>query len=202
MATLQTVLQAPVLLSLATCYPEGFSSEKRKGNIPELAKCLENAVTEAGLHLHWEDFENFKNQVQWTRKKLVEAGFLTGCNNDSWKITDCGVTQLRQIVKRVLGELPAKRLDAFWQQDGPDGFKRWVVVFDRVPEEMIYRILFHGIPKTEIYDTVRCGRGEDTARLWSAMFDTLPNGETIDLLTWMYEDLLRLFLEFHRLTKP
>ena len=62
MATrLQKVLQAPVLLSLATLYPEGFSS-KRVGDIPELAERLKNAVVKAGLELRWNDF---KNEVEW-----------------------------------------------------------------------------------------------------------------------------------------
>ena len=194
MATrLQKVLQAPVLLSLATLYPEGFSS-KRVGDIPELAERLKNAVVKAGLELRWNDF---KNEVERARQQLIKAGFFVGRNYESWEVTDCGVTRLREIVTRVLREQPAERLDSFWREDGPDGLKRWVVVFDRFPNEELGGILFDGVPKSEIYDTVCRGRGENTAKIWSAMFDALPNGETIDLLTSMYDDLLRLFLEFY-----
>ena len=198
---LQKVLQAPLLLSLATCYPEGFSSSRGgdrrdKRDIPELAKNLERAVRDAGLDV---DLKNFTNRMEWARKKLVTDCLLSGQPGISWEITDRGVTHLRQIVMRVLRELPAARLDAFWREDGPDGFKRWVVVFDRVPKDEVCGILFQEVPKSEIYDSVRCGRGDATARLWSAMFDTLPNDQTIDLLLHMYEDLLKLFLEFHRL---
>jgi Mrr N-terminal domain len=120
----------------------------------------------------------FRNWMEWARKKLREAGLLTGFNRVDWRITKSGYDRLRELVKSHLCAL----LDN--EKDRADRY-----LFDIVESCDFCRFnqVLQFLDSSELQSVVH--NSSTPYEMFSAAIDGISDDQLADFLLWSYEDL-------------
>jgi hypothetical protein len=186
MATVrQKVLQAPLLLNIATWSDAQISVVKSDGELDfvteELKRGYEDTIGQVS------DLSGFHSDVKWCRKEFQVHGLVAGEKGRTWTVTDKGLKRLKQYVLCILSTFDTderRRLSGVRSENGQE----WLIENLRVSDDSQLRIALD--------------ESKSTDELFVHSMDIASPVALRPVIVSYYEELRRYFFTEHELLVP